>query len=334
MLLCSDQFSVIFYEPLLPSDTDEPASYESAGTFEIDGDSTVEDICNFVVEYIKSDVLGLLSDRLLVIADQSKDGIRDENCLWLAQLCSQAVDYPKQGIPVDIENDRLPRTLIRCKPDWHAAEVVSPRRTDYYDSDRALGELYRSITLDDPEPISVKNNAKIQPLQDPISMRLKSRIEHYLGRNFQFPEVPRRCDMFIRYVDELRYICATHTISNTPGVRLLEAEVVTGTILAKCSQKRYRKDRTYRMRLHASTLFRNIEREVIEDVSTASQEQLIVGLGTAWEAWIYSQNLNYEFGACSFGLIALGIIFDCLDRLTGVDTINETQDFSSESDWD
>lgn len=63
----------------------------SVGTKTIDRDSTIEDICDFVVEYINSDMLvsvalnntprtyltsaalqGLLADRHLVIADQSK----------------------------------------------------------------------------------------------------------------------------------------------------------------------------------------------------------------------------------------------------------------------
>ncbi|KAF5386830.1 hypothetical protein D9615_001534 [Tricholomella constricta] len=315
-----DLFSVICYEPLLPSDTDEPAAYKSAGTFTIERDSTVEDICDFIVEYINSDVLGLLSDRLLVIADQSKEGIRDESCTWLAQLCSQAVDYPKQGMAVDINNNRLPRTLIRCKPDWHAAEVVSPRHTDYYESSRALGVLYRSITLDDPEPIAIDAKAEKQSPQDPITLRLKARVERHLCSASKPVDISQHISTtFRRYVDELQYICATHTISNTPGVRLLEAEVVAGTILAKCSQRRWRKDRMYRMRLHASTLARDVQKELIDDVGNASQEQLIIGLGNAWEAWMYSQTLNYAFGACSFGLIALGVIFDSLDRLGGVD---------------
>ncbi|KAG5645067.1 hypothetical protein DXG03_007157 [Asterophora parasitica] len=309
-----DTFAIICYEPLLPSDTDEPASYLSAGTFTIDRESTVEDICNFVVEYIHSDVLGLLSDRLLVIADQSKDGMRDESCLMLAQLCSQAVDYPKQGIPVDIDNE-LPRTLIRCKPDWHAAEVVSPRHTDYYESNRALGVLFRSITLDDPKPISIDSNPEQQSPQDSISLCLKTPVERHLGPTPEVADVSQNISKIFRsYVDELQYISATHTISNTPGVRLLEAEIVAGTILAKCSQKRYRQDRMYRMRLHASTLARDVQRELIEDVHGASQEELVIGIRNAWEAWGYSKRLNYAFGASSFGLIALGVIFDCLDN--------------------
>jgi RNA-dependent RNA polymerase len=258
----------------------------------------------------------------------------DEDCRFLAELCSQvstsmkcltgqilsglqAVDYPKKGIPVDIDNNRLPRTLIRCKPDWHAAEVVAPRQTDYYESNRALGVMYRSIKLDAPQPFLTAINAPQQPLTDPISLSLSDRILPYF-QPYGKPEAHTLSEiakMFGRYVDELRYICATHTISNTPGVRLLEAEVVAGTILAKCSQKRWRKDRMYRMRLHASTLARDIQRELAEDLDKATQDQLVAGLMNAWYAWGYSLRRGNEFGANSFGLIALGVIFDCLEKL-------------------
>lgn len=65
-----------------------PMEYESVGTKAITTECTVDDICDFVVEYINSDVLvrfsvsgpnpklniyqGLLSDRLLMIAGKAK----------------------------------------------------------------------------------------------------------------------------------------------------------------------------------------------------------------------------------------------------------------------
>jgi len=279
----------------------------------------VEDICDFIVEYINSDVLGLLSDRFLVIADQSSEGVFDPNCLFLAELCSQAVDYPKQGIAPNLEGDQLPRTLIRCKPDWHAAEVVSPRKTDYYESSRALGYLFRSITLDDPNPIPPEGLPPSQALCDPISLALLGRVEPYLQESaFIETHAFEVKKLFETYCDELRYICATHTISNTPGVRLLEAEVVVSTILAKCSQKRWRKERIYRMRFHTGTLVRDVQHELLENTDTKSTSELIHGLGLAWSAWDLSLRRRNDFGANSFGLIALGTILDCLKGLNNL----------------
>jgi RNA-dependent RNA polymerase len=81
-------YSVIQYPPLLPPSQEKPAEYPDGDTLTLDRESTVDDICDFIVEYINSDVLvcptyymvaaayhliscqGLLSDRLLVIAGE------------------------------------------------------------------------------------------------------------------------------------------------------------------------------------------------------------------------------------------------------------------------
>ncbi|KAH6918359.1 RNA dependent RNA polymerase-domain-containing protein [Coprinopsis sp. MPI-PUGE-AT-0042] len=319
-----DLYAVIQNADLLPPSPAEPADYASAGTKTLDRDSTVHDICDFIVEYINSDVLGLLSDRLLVIADQSNEGFADPACKKLAGLCSQAVDYPKNGIPINLDDHNMPLTLIRCKPDWHAAEVVSPRDTDYYRSTRALGHLYREVKLRNisDEDKSLSSTTRFAPLTDPISSALKPYVKAFLGvetgPKHQHDETAK---IFSRYEKELSYICVTHTLSNTPDVKLLEAEVVAGTILAKCSQKRMRSDRIYRLRLHASTLVNDTQWDLkggrhrkgmssFDDLQTCR-----IGLKGAWRAWEYSQKYSERFGTNSFGLIALGAIFDCLERL-------------------
>ncbi len=55
----SDLYAIIQYHPLLPTDHAAPGDYTSVGTrARPDGqDSTVDDICDFIVEYINSDIL-------------------------------------------------------------------------------------------------------------------------------------------------------------------------------------------------------------------------------------------------------------------------------------
>ncbi|KAJ3576204.1 hypothetical protein NP233_g613 [Leucocoprinus birnbaumii] len=313
-----DLFQIIQYEPLLPMTYERPMEYNDQwGTKTNEWDSTVDDICDFVVEYINSDVLGLLSDRLLMIADQSKEGMNDPDCIRLAELCSQAVDYPKNGVAVNLDRDTLPRTLIRCKPDWHAAEVVSPRPIDYYRSNRALGELYRNITLTEPEPIEKVTHNR-EPLRDPISQVLREKVEYYIG-DLVLPTQEFSRDLmslYQSYREELNYIRSTHTVSNTPGAKLLEAEVVVGTILAKCSQKRWRSDRIYRMRLHMTTQVKEVKNELLQQKEQHEHSELVDGLQRAWRAWEYSQTREFfEEGSNSFGFIALDVILDILERL-------------------
>ena len=40
----------------------------------------------------------------------------------LARLCSQAVDYPKNGVPV--KRTEMPKKLIYAKPDWKKVRFI------------------------------------------------------------------------------------------------------------------------------------------------------------------------------------------------------------------
>ena len=53
----SDLFAVIINEHLLPNEPYDPANYEAQKFDPLEEDCTVEHICDFVVEYINSDVL-------------------------------------------------------------------------------------------------------------------------------------------------------------------------------------------------------------------------------------------------------------------------------------
>ncbi|KAI0373002.1 RdRP-domain-containing protein [Pilatotrama ljubarskyi] len=326
--LDGDLYSVIKYDPLLPTEHKDPADYTGVGTRSLpDGrESTVDDICDFIVEYINSDLLGLLSDRHLIIADQSKDGTSDPACIELARLCSQAVDYPKNGVPVDIFDS--PRLLIREKPDWKKAEDSDPRDTDYYFSSRALGELFRSIDLNNlklpttPAPIPdggvVLPPQREQPLSDVISLALRPFVEGQLHYFYNADRnVAEMKALFLKYEQELRYICVTHALSDAPDIRLREEEVVVGTILAVCSQQRWRKDRMHRMRLHSSELVRDVKRRLYQpaDVLNPEQGELLYGLSQAWLAWDFGMRNRTVFGARSFSLVALGVVLDTLTKL-------------------
>ena len=70
------------------------------------------------------------------------------------------------------------------------------------------------------------------------------------------------------------------------------------------------------MRLHASKLVEDIQRNLIESLGdTVPVYELITGLQLAWSAWGFSLRRRADFGANSFGLIALGTVIDCLDEL-------------------
>ena len=243
----------------------------------------------------------------------------------LAELCSQAVDYAKNGVPVDIHN-RLPRPLIKFKPDWDKKEVTGARELEYYESDRALGNMFRSITLRDlNEPIPsfpTTPSGLVASLDDPISRALNPLVLDIASTTDQgLPEaeIPQAEELHAAYVREMRYICATHTLVDKPDVRLKEEEVVLGTILATTTQPRWRSDRSFRMQVHSRALVQDIRAQIIPKAkeSEPTEEELRAGLPIAWGMWCWAQqhrDTDKEFIE-GFSLIVLGVVLDCLKRL-------------------
>lgn len=121
------------------------------------------------------------------------------------------------------------------KPDWHAAEVLAPREVDYYESPRALGKLYRAVSLKSP-PERAKEES-MDPCDDNITLALRPKVLGVVP-NLREVEQVREQEIFKtfeHYQDELTYISWTHVITNQPGARLAEEELVTGIITAKAS---------------------------------------------------------------------------------------------------
>jgi RNA-dependent RNA polymerase len=257
----------------------------------------------------------------------------------LAELCSQAVDYAKNGNPVDLHNNNLPKALIKYKPDWHKAEVTGARELDYYISDRALGNLYRNIELRDPkepvEGLATQRPEEIAPLQDAITRAVAPCIRKTLNLTHEEAAAAEESSagdghaeqVHAYYVREMRYICVTHTLVDAPDVCLTEEEVVLGTILANCVQSRWRSDRSYRMKLHAEELVEDIFTQIVPckegESRKATEEELRHALPHAWSAWCWAQHDRAQHDRDSeyiesFALLILRIVFHCLKRLGGL----------------
>ena len=165
-------------------------------------------------------------------------------------------------------NAARPASGLRPLPQ---TEDNDPRPGDYYESKRALGELFRNIqidTIDVPQALRPGEPLRSSPypsLQDNISTVLRPAVERRLGRaagvnGDAHADADARAlePLFRHYARELSYICVTHAPADRADVRLSEEEVVVGTILAHCAERRWRKSRTYRMREHAAQLVRDV----------------------------------------------------------------------------
>jgi RNA-dependent RNA polymerase len=130
---------------------------------------------------------------------------------------------------------KLPKLLMPYKPDWHAAEVLRPREVDYYESPRALGKLYRAVSLTSPPEREKEESA--DPYGDNITLALRPKVLGVIPNLHEVEQTKELAiiEIFEHYQDELSYISSTHVITNEPGARLVEEEIVTGTIVAKAS---------------------------------------------------------------------------------------------------
>lgn len=248
-----------------------------------------------------------------------KLGTLDPDCLKLAEMHSWAVDYPKNGNRVDIRD--MPRSLIKFKPDWDKAEEDTPRSSDYYESDRALGHLFRNIVLEDMPNTLHQPEGKVEV--QPISKVLWQFVRRHL------PELPGQTRMpwieslYVAYREELTYMSSTYSLSPVPGSRLREEELVIGTILGKCTQRRYRSSRLYAMRENVGFLVQEIKGQLVGRLEELPESALKERLAVAWDVWLFSLREKAcsspsgedNFGSESFGLIGLGLVLECLERL-------------------
>lgn len=68
------------------------------------------------------------------------------------------------------------------------------------------------------------------------------------------------------------------------------------------------------MRLNASSLMHETKRQLRKEWKK-DNTGVEKALAFAWRAWLYSSKNRSQFAANSFGLVALGLIFDALEEI-------------------
>ena len=315
----------------------------------------MDDVADFVADYINSDVsviicvlcmivrvlsrrhsqiLGMVAINWLLIADIKPEGIFHPDCLELCQIHSNAVDYPKNGTPVSIKD--VPKLKSDFKPDWNAPETVNlDSSNNFYESQRAIGKLFRAIDLpdvqkhvrdarrkrqqvrenqpeadlDDVFAALCMNDIKVDPLKSAVESRV---AEHIRVDDPRSEFVKLAIESLDRYSLELQGICACNSIQpHKAAAALSEEEAVVGTIVAKCSQRRKRKDAMSQLREQTGFLVKYVRDELSGDDDSSDHDWLAM----AWTAWKVSRHLKDRFGAHSYGWIALSEVFDAMKAI-------------------
>jgi hypothetical protein len=98
--LDGDMFHIIYDQRLIPDFTVAPADYAATAPEDLGRSVEVNDIVDFFIDFMKMDKLGQISNMHKIRADKYVDGTRDSDCMTLAKLASDAVDFSKSGVPV------------------------------------------------------------------------------------------------------------------------------------------------------------------------------------------------------------------------------------------
>lgn len=142
--LDGDDYIVIWDQRLIPRIWNaEPFHYEAPPPKKVASAITTSHLIDFFLDYLRNDTLGQIAHAHLGAADRLADGLNSQICLDLCALHSKAVDYPKTGVPAQIDR-RLQR------PEWpHFMEKTGRRQ---YHSHKILGKLYDRVKTTDFKP--------------------------------------------------------------------------------------------------------------------------------------------------------------------------------------
>lgn len=217
--------------------------------------------------------LGIIAITWLIIADQSRDGILDPDCIKLAALHSDAVDYPKSGQSVPV--NQIPRLKFNAKPDWNAPETIKANNKNYYLSSRAIGKLFRLIDLpalqivqrvgrsqrrrmrkeNQPDQrADVLEQFYNEPLNDDVGIVIQQRVAEFIDPDeYDDGFIWQVWELYSSYASRLRAICADHTLEHKRTAMLTEEEAVVRhtSVLALANALSNSEDRLERLSRNA-----------------------------------------------------------------------------------
>ncbi|KAI0432019.1 RNA dependent RNA polymerase-domain-containing protein [Xylaria sp. FL1042] len=134
--LDGDDFFVIWDPDLIPLERSHPPMiHEPIQPVVLGRDVRPSDLIAFFVTYMKNDALSTIAHAHLAQSDQLYEGPKNPMCIELAQLHSNAVDYPKSGQPAHLKE--------RLRPKQYPHFMEKPGRS--YISRKVLGQLYDAV---------------------------------------------------------------------------------------------------------------------------------------------------------------------------------------------
>lgn len=317
-----------------------PADYPLAKPRELNRQVQREDMTEFFVEFMKTNNLGVIATRHMILADQRHAGTVDADCVKLAQLHSTSVDYSKTGVPVSMETLRAIRAN-RFRPDFMApappthlqnrTEIIfdAPTRPAadeyndeeedsgpgfrYYLSDKVLGQLYRAINEQKIWNESVRIDRR-QGDANEVWNRFQSYVieqcDDRLGGVAWHSFMDEAWDIRRAYEDAIAAACVDYSDHATIGIT--ELEVFTGNIFNKSGiQTRRQRDRSLQIKDEfdriAAWIESLIRKQPIADLTEQQDEEdgleTISNGGSTWTNDIQATALELSIACLHVGSI-------------------------------
>jgi hypothetical protein len=257
--LDGDPYHVIFDQRLIPKNTAIPADYTPVTPRDLGRAVEVNDMVDFFIDFMINDKLGMISTKHKIRADCKPAGTLDSDCITLAKLASDAVDFSKSGVPVDIAD--IPRGTDHLRPDFIAPSTHNMVLTDlgkaelreqsladidepdslsvldsdrqgyrYYRSEKVLGQLYRNI--DETRFFNrMKGDFAAQVTSSGESLIQK--LERYIDRETRIVQWQHHTTFAenLREYYELNMLEIMDTLRIHRGKPFAELEVFSGNIL-------------------------------------------------------------------------------------------------------
>ena len=132
--LDGDDYFVFYDSDLVPDKLEKPMNYDSKSKpLENPGPYTINDVISYFSEYTNYNNLGLISDAHSAFSDKEKEGAKSKKSRDLAEKFSAAVDAPKTGDKVKLEDDENPKEF---------PHFMEKNKNKSYHSKNILGQLY------------------------------------------------------------------------------------------------------------------------------------------------------------------------------------------------
>ncbi|PHH70770.1 hypothetical protein CDD82_6927 [Ophiocordyceps australis] len=269
--LDGDLYNIIWDVGARPKYCFLPADYPLTSPRPLDRDVTTDDIADFFINFMKTDILGIIASRHQVVADVELLGTRAEACIKLASLHSTAVDYSKTGTPVLLSD--LPRGP-RTRPDFMApapplelyerGQIDHIGEADEYDDDdglgrnkpryhlseKILGQLYRGVDekmVWDHDVRRRKNDSKGSSIWEQFQARVMAEFAAYnVGPD---PMAHMKQAWKIRTLYDEATTDSMWRFSDHPRKPISEVEYFCGSVLSKeGAQTRRQRDSSIRLK--------------------------------------------------------------------------------------